>query len=258
MPEGFFPGIIYIIQTYWVMFLSGVIVTIVIAVLGTLFGFLLGIVLALLRFLPHPKGTPWGWVFVVKLLDYFSRLYVQVFRGTPMIVQAMVIYYGVMELFDFSYWNPFLAGIVVVSLNTAAYMAEIIRGGILAIDPGQTEASYAVGMTYLQTMRYVIIPQAIKHSIPAMGNEFIVNLKDTAVLNVIAVTDLYFNARSITATHYRFFEVYVISSLLYLAMTLTSSYLLRKWERRLHLKTVITSPTSQTVPETMEVIDNDK
>ncbi len=253
MPRGFLPGVWYLIETKWMVFVTGVMITLVISLLGTLFGFLIGLLLSTLRLLPKSKRERKRNRIIAKILDTLAKIYIQVFRGTPMIVQATVIYYGVLSLFG--YWSAFSAGIVVVSLNTAAYMAEIIRGGVNAVDKGQNEAGMAIGMNYFQVMRHIIFPQAIRHSIPAMGNELIVNIKDTAVLSVIAVTDLFYSSKFIITNNFRPFEVYFIISCIYLILTLSSSYLLRRLEHRMGMQSKISLPTSQTAPEVMEVSD---
>lgn len=244
MPEGFFPGVWYLILTKWDIFLSGVLTTLTISLVGTFFGFILGLALASLRLLPSSTNDKKGYRWLRLLLDKIALTYIQVFRGTPMIVQATVIYYGVATLYG--YWSAFVAGMVVVSLNTAAYLAEIIRGSINALDRGQYEAGLSIGMTYPQIMIHILLPQAIRHAIPAIGNEFIVNIKDTAVLSVIAVADLFYSGKFIITASYRQFEVYFIISLIYLAMTLSASALLKRFESSLHVKTNVSMPTSQT------------
>lgn len=255
MPSGFFPGVLYLLKTKWGIFLTGVLTTLVISLLGTLFGFLIGLVLATFRLLPKGKSERKRNRIAARILDIFAKIYIQVFRGTPMIVQATVIYYGVLAYFG--YWSAFLAGIVVVSLNTAAYLAEIIRGGVNAVDKGQHEAGLSIGMSYFQVMRYIVFPQAIKHAIPAIGNELVVNIKDTAVLSVIAVTDLFYSSKFIITNNFRPFEVYFIISIIYLILTLTSSYLLRKLEKKLGMQSRVAIPTSQTVLEVIEVNTRD-
>lgn len=254
MPEGFFPGVWYLIITRWPVFLSGILTTLSIALVGTFFGFVLGLGLASLRLLPEGDKHRKGYRILRTVLDKVSHAYIQVFRGTPMIVQATVIYYGVATLFG--YWSAFVAGMVVVSLNTAAYLAEIIRGSVNALDRGQYEAGLAIGMTYPQIMWHILLPQAIRHAIPAIGNEFIVNIKDTAVLSVIAVADLFYSGKFIITASYRQFEVYFIISIIYLIMTLSASALLRRFEASLHVKSNVSSPTSQTDFASNEGVDD--
>ena len=150
-----------------------------------------------------------------------------------MIVQASFFWYG-FGLFG----NPFYCGLFVVTINTAAYIAEIIRGGIQSVDDGQSEAAYALGLTHIQTMVYVIIPQAIKNSLPAIGNEFVINIKDTAVLSVIGIFELFNQGRKITGMHYRQLEVYLIVALIYLFLTYSISTLLKTIERKMDLQVV--------------------
>jgi len=157
---------------------------------------------------------------------------VEVFRGTPMIVQAMVVYYGSMSLFNID-MSAMFAGFLVVSINTGAYMAETVRGGINSIDPGQTEAATAIGMNHLQTMRSVILPQALRNIMPQIGNNLIINIKDTSVLNVISVTELYFSSKSAAGVYYKYFEVFFITCTIYFIMTFTVSRLLRWVEGRM-------------------------
>ena len=255
MPSGFFPGVLYLLRTKWSIFITGVFTTLVISTLGTFFGFFLGLILATFRLIPKGKTERKRNQMVGRVLDTIAKIYIQIFRGTPMIVQATVIYYGVLAYFG--YWSAFAAGIVVVSLNTAAYMAEIIRGGVNAVDKGQHEAGLSIGMSYFQVMRHIVFPQAIKHAIPAIGNELVVNIKDTAVLSVIAVTDLFYSSKFIITNNFRPFEVYFIISVIYLMLTLTSSFLLRKLEKKMGVQSRVEIPTSQTVPEVTEVIPRD-
>lgn len=164
----------------------------------------------------------------MRIVRGILRAYVEIFRGTPMIVQAVFIYYGSFYLGQgLSYWS---AGILVVSINTGAYMAETVRGGHCSIDPGQTEGAKAIGMTHVQAMVSVILPQALRNIIPQIGNNFIINIKDTSVLSVITFTDLFFVHKSVAGSTYLYFPSATITMLIYLTMTLIASILLRKWE----------------------------
>ena len=149
-----------------------------------------------------------------------------------MIVQAMVIFYGSALLFDI-HMNRFAAAILIVSINTGAYMAEIVRGGIVSIDKGQFEAANAIGMNHTQSMFNVILPQVIRNILPATANEFVINIKDTSVLNVIGVTELFFQTKSITGNNFKFFESYFIASFIYLLMTFSITRILRLFEKKL-------------------------
>ena len=131
-------------------------------------------------------------------------IYIEFFRGTPMIVQAMVIFYGSALAFGID-MDRTVAAIFIVSINTGAYMAEIVRGGVISIDKGQFEAAQAIGMNHVQTMLHVVLPQVIRNILPATGNQFIINIKDTSVLNVIGVTELFFQTKSVAGNNFQIF-----------------------------------------------------
>lgn len=227
-----FDWIVQILQTYWPMFLRGAGITLLISITGTVVGFVIGLLAGIIRTIPVENGAnPLKKVFF-KLVNILISVYVEIFRGTPMMVQAMIIYYGSAALFDI-HLNNIIAGIFIVSINTGAYMSEIVRGGIISIDKGQFEGAHAIGMTHWQTMRCVVIPQVIRNILPATGNEFVINIKDTSVLNVIAVTELFFQTKSIAGNNFRYFEAYLITSVIYLILTFTITRLLRIVERKL-------------------------
>ncbi|MBF4695171.1 amino acid ABC transporter permease [Fusibacter ferrireducens] len=232
IPESFFGWVALIFNEYGGMFLRGTGATLFIAALGTIFGCLIGFVVGIIQGTPIEKGTHFGKKFLIKCSQIFVSIYVEIFRGTPMMVQAMVIYYGSMQVLG---WNmvPIYAGVLILSLNTGAYMSESVRGGIVSIDLGQTEGAKAIGMTHFQTMIYVILPQAFRNLIPQIGNGFVSAIKDTSVLNVISVTELYFMGRTACGTYFRYFEVFFIISLIYLMLTFVTSRLLRILERKL-------------------------
>lgn len=179
------------------------------------------------------------------------------FRGTPMIVQAMVLFYGFAAVTGISP-NTTIAGIVIVSINTGAYMAEIVRGG-MSIDKGQFEAAHSIGMTHVQTMTSIILPQAIRNILPATGNEFVINIKDTSVLNVISVTELFFKTSMVNAGTYKPFETFFVACVLYFIMTFTVTRILRMIERKMDGPKTFTIHGSQTVPEAeIKVTDGEK
>jgi putative lysine transport system permease protein len=203
--------------------------------LGTAIAFVLAIFMVFLR-IQEPnkrdsslvKGLKW-------LANHFARLYVFVIRGTPMMVQALILYYFGFNLFKRTgmtvteinhVWSFFVSGLCTVSLNSTAYLTEVLRGGILAVDKGQTEAARSLGMTNWQTMIKVVFPQAVKNSIPAIGNEFIINIKDSSVLSVIGVMDLMYATKSVSGIYFRSLEIYCVAALLYLLLTWLSSLLL--------------------------------
>jgi len=234
-PTTFFGWVGFILEKFGPLFLSGVGVTLAVALTGTVLGFLLGLLVAILRTIPVPVRAPWYRRFAVKFLYAILGIYIEVFRGTPMIVQAMVIYYGSMSL---GLRMPVLgAAIFIVSINTGAYMAEIIRGGIISVDKGQKEAAHAIGMTHWQSMIHVVLPQAVRNIMPSIGNEFVVNIKDSSVLNVISVNELFFMSKSAAGTYLRYFEVFFITACIYLTLTFTVTRLLRLLERKMDGKT---------------------
>ena len=232
MPSSFFGGVLYLIKDYGGLFLRGTGNTLLIAISGTLIGFAIGLLVAILRTIElGPRASGWKRA-LVKLLHGVLAVYIEVFRGTPMIVQAMVIFYGMMQAFSISLPRMF-AAIFVISINTGAYMAEIIRGGIISVDKGQTEAAHSIGLTHWQTMVSVVLPQAIRNIMPSIGNEFVINIKDSSVLNVISVTELYFQAKSAAGTYYRYFEAFFIVAVIYLVLTFTVTRILRLIERKM-------------------------
>ena len=163
---------------------------------------------------------------ILKVVNVILSVYIEFFRGTPMIVQAMVIYYGSALAFGIDMDRNF-AAMFIVSINTGAYMAEIVRGGIVSVDKGQFEAAQAIGMNHIQTMWNVVLPQVIRNILPATGNQFIINIKDTSVLNVIGVTELYFQTKTIAGNNFRYFESFFVACILYFIMTFTVTLILR-------------------------------
>ena len=231
-PTTFFGWVALLLQKYGGDFLRGTGVTLEIALLGTIFGCALGFAVGIVQSIKVDKHASLPSKILTKLMQLVVALYVEVFRGTPMMVQAMVIFYGAMTIFGLDI-PSFEAGVLVLSLNTGAYMAESVRGAICGIDPGQLEGGLAIGLSHLQTMVHVIIPQAFRNLIPQIGNTFISAIKDTSVLNVIMVTELYFIARTVSGTYYKFFETYSIICAIYLILTFVTSRLLRLLEKKL-------------------------
>ena len=230
--QNFFENCANILQQYGFSYLRGAGTTLLLALVGTFFGCLIGFAVGAMQTIPVDKQRDPVWKRgLVRLLHGVLRCYVELFRGTPMIVQAVFIYYGLMQFgVKLDMWA---AGFLIVSINTGAYMAETVRGGIVSIDPGQTEGAMAVGMTHWQTMVHVILPQALRNIIPQIGNNFIINIKDTSVLSVISITDLFFVHKSVVGALYTYFESATIVMIIYLTMTLLASYLLRLWEKAL-------------------------
>lgn len=230
--QDFLSGVAKSWQGYGMAFLSGAKNTLLISLVGTLIGCVIGFLVGAVQTIPTSKKDPLWKRVLLWIVNAILKIYVEVFRGTPMIVQSVFIYYGARMLFNI-HMDPLFAGFLIVSINTGAYMAETVRGGILSIDPGQVEAAKAIGMTHAQTMTSIIFPQAFRNIIPQIGNNFIINIKDTAVLSVISVTDLFFEYKSATGALYTYFESASIVMLIYLVMTVTSSALLRLLENKL-------------------------
>ena len=246
--SGFFEWVWYFVQTFGPMFLRGAGTTLLIALTGTLVGFLIGLGVGVVRTTPCRREDGLLRYCLLKAVNAVLAVYIEVFRSTPMIVQAMVIYYGCAQALHLNL-PQLLAGFLIVSINTGAYLSEIMRGGIQSVDPGQREAAAAIGMTHGQTMLHVVLPQAIRTVLPALGNEFIVNIKDTSVLNVISVSELFFVSKSAAGTYFKYFEVFFITSVIYFVMTFVCTRLLRWLEKRMDGPENYTIHGSQTVPE---------
>lgn len=228
--EGLLSDFRNILDEYGILFLRGTGLTLFIAVFSTIVGLLIGLLIGIFRSLPSAEN-PFS-RFLQKLVHGLLTIYIEVFRGTPMIVQAMVIYYGTALAFGVS-MNRTVAALLIVSINTGAYMSEIVRGGIFAVDKGQTEAAQAIGMTHGQTMIKVVLPQVMRNILPATGNEIIINIKDTAVLSVISVADLFFQGTTAAGTNYQYFQTFTIVGVIYLVLTISATQLLRLVERKM-------------------------
>ena len=223
---------------YSPMYWNGIKTTIILAVVATVIGCIIGLVCGILNTIPYAKNDPPVKRFFLKLVRVIVRIYVEVFRGTPMVLQAVFIYYGLPYFTDgqvaFSGNSGiWLASIIVVSINTGAYMAESVRGGIISIDPGQTEGAKAIGMTHVQTMTSVILPQAIRNIIPQIGNNFIINIKDSSVMFIISFTEFFAAHRYIVGVNNMYFPSAAIEMVGYLTMTLIASFALRWIEKLL-------------------------
>lgn len=243
--NNFFDWVLYIYKDYAPSFWLGTKNTLLVALSGTIAGFIIGLLVAILRTIPVKPKDAWYKKAPVTGLSFLLGIYIEVFRGTPMIVQAMVIFYGALQFLHIQ-MNVMTAAIFIVSINTGAYMAEIIRGGIISVDKGQKEAAHAIGMTHFQSMIYVVLPQAVRNIMPSIGNEFVVNIKDSSVLNVISVTELYFTSKSAAGTYHHYFEVFFITALIYLVLTFTVTRILRFIEKKMDGKGTYTIHGSQT------------
>ncbi len=222
---------IKIFKSYFPYLMKGALYTTFIALTGTIIGLIIGLITGIIRSMPLSENKLLK--AIQKIVNWIINAYVEVFRGTPMMVQAMVIYWG------YAYANggrtlPLtLSGLIIVSINTGAYMAEIVRGGIISIDKGQFEGAYSIGMTHNQTMFKVIIPQVLRNILPGASNEFVNNIKDTSVLNVIGTTELFYFGSMIKMKTFRIFETYLVVSVIYFILNFMITRTLRFFERKL-------------------------
>ena len=234
MEKGFFEWVIFFIQGNWQQFLLGTATTLLISLSGTIIGFFLGLGVSLIRYMKSDDKTTLFIKSIIKFFQIIVNIYIAIFRGTPMIVQAMVIFYGLPVLTKGNLnLDPLPAALLIVSINTGAYMAEMIRGGVDSVDPGQLEGAQAIGMSHFQAMISIIFPQAVRNVLPSIGNEFIINIKDTSVLNVIGVTELFFTSKSIAGSYAKYYEVFIITSVIYLFLTFTVSLILNAIEKKI-------------------------
>ncbi len=229
-----FSDIAVVWSKYGTQILSGIGNTVLISIIGTLIGLIIGLFNGVIRTMPTAKNP-----FVralMKVVNWIINAYVEVFRGTPMMVQAMIIYWGYAYLNGGASLPLIPAGIAIVSINTGAYITEIVRGGIISIDRGQFEGAMSIGMTHFGTMIHIIIPQVMRNILPSVSNEFVVNIKDTSVLNVIGVTELYFYAASAAKNSYKIFASYLIACAIYFCLTFTVTRILRFIEKKIEGK----------------------
>ena len=228
---SFLNDVLNIFIKYYPQLLTGVGNTLLIALTSTAAGLALGLLTGVVRTAPMSKNPVLRALH--KLLNAIIAIYVEIFRGTPMMVQSMVIYWGYAFATGVDTLPLIPSGILIVSINTGAYMAEIVRGGIISIDRGQFEGAMSIGMTHAQTMFKVIIPQVMRNILPSVSNEFVINIKDTSVLNVIGVTELYYFAGIIKRQNFQTFQTYLVVCILYFILTFTVTRLLRWVERKL-------------------------
>ena len=200
------------------------------AIIGTIAGFIIGLVIAIIRTVPVKENAGGFKKVFLKIVNTILSVYVEVIRGTPMMVQALIIHYS---LFVPLGMKPMASAIIIISVNTGAYMAEIVRGGIISVDKGQFEGAHAIGMSHFKTMFYVILPQAIRNIMPSIGNEFVVNIKDSSVLSVISITELMIAAKQAGGAYAQFVPSYVMCAVIYFILTFTVTRILRLLEKKM-------------------------
>ena len=225
-------------EKYGESYLVGMRNTLILAVAATLIGCIIGFLCGVLNTIPHGKNDSSVKRALLALVRIIVRVYVEVFRGTPMVLQAVFIFYGLPYFTNNAVQfrgneGIWIAALLVVSINTGAYMAESVRGGIISIDPGQTEGAKAIGMTHVQTMTNVILPQALRNILPQIGNNFIINLKDTSVMFIIGFTEFFATHKSVAGATFKYFPSAALEMVGYLCMTLIASFLLRYVEKKL-------------------------
>ena len=225
---GFLEVVVILVEKYHKFFLEGCKNTLILALFSVLIGTLGGTLLSLCRM---SKFKP---------LKYIAVAIVEFVRGTPLMVQLMFIFYGLpmigVTFPDISFipnFSRFMAGVVAMSLNSSAYVSEIIRSGIQAVDPGQMEAARSIGFTYGESMRKVILPQAVKNILPALGNEFVTVIKESSIVSVIGIADLMFRTNDVIAVTYRSLQALLIAALLYFIMTFITGRLVSLAERKM-------------------------
>ena len=212
----------------WTMYFDGLITTVQVTIMALIIGVILGVVVAMIR-TAHDQQRPGHRNPFLGLVNFVCKVYVTIIRGTPMMVQLLI-----MGLVIFaSNRNKTLIGALSLGINSGAYVAEIIRGGLMSLDIGQTEAGRSLGLGYFDTMRFIVIPQAFKAILPALGNEFITLLKDTSLINVIGGKEIVYFAQAIITNTYEPMYPYLITAIMYLILVLLFTWLQGKLERRL-------------------------
>lgn len=212
----------------WVSYFKGLGTTIEVTIIALILGIILGVLVAMVR-TAHDQRRPGTRNIFLSVINAICKVYVTIIRGTPMMVQLLIWGFVIFA----SSRNFLLVGALGLGINSGAYVSEIIRGGLMSLDPGQMEAGRSLGLNYIDTMRFIVIPQAFKAILPALGNEFIVLLKDTSLISVIAGKEIVYFARSIGANTYDYMFPFFITAAMYLVMVLIFSYLQGILERRL-------------------------
>ena len=252
-PSDFLSSLIYMTSRSGDLFLHGIGITIALATFGTIIAFFLALLFVFLRVQQFDLIDNDAVRFLKTVGRGFAKVYSTVVRGTPMMVQGALIFYagyGVLLGFGLDttqaneIWSAFTAGLVTISLNSTAYMMEVLRGGIESIDPGQAEAARSLGLSQWQAMRKVVFPQGVKNAIPALTNELIINIKDSSVLSIIGVFDLMYATTTVAGMYYRQMEVYCVAMVVYLVLTLVAGRLLKALGRKLGAEAAGPVPSS--------------
>ncbi|MBQ8292319.1 MAG: amino acid ABC transporter permease [Bacilli bacterium] len=213
-------------ENFQQLILKGLFNTLLIAVMGLIIGIIVGTLLAICKVAPKYKLG-------IRILDKLATAYIAIFRGTPIVVQLLLAYYVLLPALGIKGVDPLVVGIIVFGLNSAAYVAEIMRGGLNSVDPGQMEAGRALGLSYKTTMIKIVIPQAIKNILPTLGNEFITLIKETSVVSFITVVDLYTAFNTIGTNTYSVVVPYIVMALIYIVLIVIITVLVKLMEKGL-------------------------
>lgn len=232
MPTDFFSRVMEVFSRYGMSMLQGAGVSLKLALVGTIAGCLIGFAAGIVQTIPMEPNDNLVKKGMLRSVKLVLTVYVEFFRGTPMMAQAMFIYYGLLPVLNLNF-TALQAAYFILSINTGAYMAETVRGGILSVESGQTEGAKAIGMTHVQTMLWVILPQALRNIMPQIGNNLIINIKDSCVLSIIGVAELLYKTKAAAGALYMNFETYTITMALYFVMTFACSRILRLLESRM-------------------------
>lgn len=252
-PDDFLGSIVYMLDKSADIIAQGALITVELSVFGTLIAFGLAILLVFLRIQKIDRSDNDAVRFFKTVGCEFAKAYSTIVRGTPMMVQGMLIYFLGFNVFKGTgmtvteignIWSTFIAGLVTISLNSTAYMMEVLRGGIESVDPGQNEAARSLGLTQWQAMIKVVFPQGIKNAIPALSNELVVNIKDSSVLSVIGVFDLMFATKTVVGIYFKQVELYVVAAVVYLCLTAIASALLGRFAKHLSVEPAALLSTS--------------
>ena len=254
-PEPMLESMCYILYQGRDTFFTGLVTTVELAVFGTVIAFFLALLLVFARIQTIDRPDNDFVRFWKVVGSGFAKLYSTVVRGTPMMVQAMIIYYGVFGILRMTaltttqingIWTTFLAGLVTITLNSTAYMMEVLRGGIESVDKGQTEAARSLGLSQWQAMAKVVFPQGIKYATPGLSTELVINIKDSSVLSVVGTFDLMFATTTVAGIYYQQFQTALISTVAYLILTMVATWLLGRFARRFDVRVEAVGSTSDT------------
>ena len=212
----------------WQLYLQGLLTTLELTVVALIVGTVLGVLVAVVR-TAHDQQRPGQRNVFLGILDVICKIYTTVIRGTPMLVQILIWGFVIFA----SSRNKFMVGVVALGINSGAYVAEIVRGGIMSVDVGQSEAGRSLGLNYVDTMRFVVVPQAFKNILPSLGNEFITLFKDTSLVNTIGLAELTYRAARIAGNTFDYMPPYIGIAVMYLVVVVILTWLQSKLERRL-------------------------